>query len=232
MRTLNPKQVDFKFGEYISQGFELFKKDIGGFVLAGFFTMIMSIIPFCSFLAIGNFMKYCRKVNKGQQASASEIFNFDDFMAYFILNLMLIGFMFALMIPYFVIIFMSKSMESGGGAGIMSMILFLLMFAAIFALYYFMIKGFYIVPLISLENKKDLKENWNISKIMTANNLLIIFLFALVASFIGQLGVILCGIGIFLTLPVTYTMYYMAYEDGLNQIKIDEIEEIGVAPVL
>ena len=226
MNTLNPKQIDFKFGDYISQGFELYKKNIGGFVLAGFLTMIMSFIPFCSFLAIGNFMKYCRKVSKGQQASASDIFNFDDFMEYFKLNLILIGFAIAFMMPYFLLVYIATTMGSDG-AGFMSVIIFLFVFIGIIVMYYYVLKGFYIVALISLANKKDLKENWNISKVMTNNNLIMIFLFALVASFIGQIGVILCGIGVFLTLPITYTIYYMAYEDGLNQIQTDEIEEIG-----
>lgn len=224
MNTLHPKQIDFKFGDYISQGFELFKKNIGNFVLAFLFCFIMSIIPFCSLLAVGNFMKYARKVNRGEPASPSEIFNFDEFMAYFTLNLIFLGFMFALMIPYFLLIFMAASM---GGSAIISIILFLFIFAAIIAMYYFILKGFYVIALISLEGKKDLKECWNISKMMTVNNLLMIFLFAMVVSFIGYIGIILCGVGIFLTAPIVYTCYYVAYEDGLNQIKNSEIDEIG-----
>ncbi len=62
---------------------------------------------------------------------------------------------------------------------------------------------------------------------MSKGNLLMIFLFSLVISFIGQIGIILCGIGIFLTIPITYICTYIAYEDALNQIKKDEIAEIG-----
>ena len=34
MSTFTPKPVEFKFGEYFNKGFELFKKDMGTFILA------------------------------------------------------------------------------------------------------------------------------------------------------------------------------------------------------
>ena len=51
MSTFTPKPVEFKFGEYFNKGFELFKKDMGTFILAFIFVLIMSLIPFCGFLA-------------------------------------------------------------------------------------------------------------------------------------------------------------------------------------
>ncbi len=226
MNNYLTKQIDFKFGDYISQGFELFKKNIGNFVLAFIFTFIMSIIPLCGLLGMGNFYKYCRKVNNGEPATPSDIFNFDDFKPYLILNLIIIGFVIAFMIPYSIMIGMATQI-GGESSPILGGLLSLLIFALVVVMYYFMLKGFYIPALISLEGKKDLKEAWNISKAMTKNNLLMIFLFALVVSFIGQIGIILCGIGILLTIPITYACNYMAFEDGLNQIKKDEIDEIG-----
>ena len=53
MSTFTPKPVEFKFGEYFNKGFELFKKDMGTFILAFIFVLIMSLIPFCGFLGIG-----------------------------------------------------------------------------------------------------------------------------------------------------------------------------------
>lgn len=227
MNNYQMKQIDFKFGDYISQGFELFKKDIGGFVLASLFTMIMSFIPLCSFLAIGNFYKYCRKKNRGQEASPSDIFNFDDFSPYLMLNLFVFGFAFAMMIPYFLLIAMAASLSDGGGSPLIAVIMMIYVFAMIIVMYYFILKAFYITALISLEGERDWKQAWNNSKVMTKGNLLMILLFSFVISFIGQLGVIACGIGIFLTIPLTYICNYMASEDGLNQIKNDEISEIG-----
>ena len=49
MSTFTPKPVEFKFGEYFNKGFELFKKDMGTFILAFIFAGILSIIPFFIF---------------------------------------------------------------------------------------------------------------------------------------------------------------------------------------
>ena len=62
---------------------------------------------------------------------------------------------------------------------------------------------------------------------MTKGNLLSIFLFSLVVSLLSQIGVLACGIGIFLTMPFMYTANYFAYEDAIHQIEHDEITEIG-----
>ena len=218
MSTLTPKPVDFKFSEYLNKGFELFKKDMGTFIVAFLFAMIFSIIPIFSFLAAGNFIKLARKINQGEQVSATEIFNFDDFMVYFKLFLILLAAILVIQLPIFFL--MPKPDESGMAtsadfpAGFM-----IFFFAFIVVLYYFLLKAYYIIPLISLENVKSLKEAWSISSVMTSGNLLVILGFALVVGIIGELGVLACFVGLFFTLPLTYVLQYVSYEDGINQIK-------------
>ena len=56
------RPVHFKFGEYLSEGFSLYTKNFGKVLLAFFFLLIMSIIPFCSYLAIGNFLRFMRRL--------------------------------------------------------------------------------------------------------------------------------------------------------------------------
>ena len=227
MKNYTLKPIEFKFGDYLSEGFELFKKDIGGFVLAFFFSMIMSLIPFCGYLALGNFYKYCRKVKNGEQASASDIFNFDNFQPYFIIQLILMGAFLLVILPLSLL--GGYLGDSGGSnrAALIGGIFTPLIIGFIVVILIITLKGFYVPALISLEGEKDWKTAWNISKVMSKGNLLMIFLFSLVISFIGQIGIILCGIGIFLTIPITYICTYIAYEDALNQIKKDEIAEIG-----
>ena len=96
------------------------------------------------------------------------------------------------------------------------------------AIYYFVLKGFYIIPLISLKGISEIKQAWNISKIMSKGNLLSIFLFSLVVSILAQIGIVACGIGLFITIPFLYTAKYFAYEDAMQQIEYDEITEIGI----
>ncbi|WP_292009847.1 hypothetical protein [Chryseobacterium sp.] len=227
------KPVEFKFNDYLSKGLELIKKDFGNFILAYFFCMIMAIIPLCGLLAMGNFYKYCKKLDRGEMVGAGEIFNFDDFMPYFILQLIIIGGFFALYIPFFIFIPMAGLLGGIGGgneASSVFMVLFMFLYLAafIFAIFYFALKGFYIPGLISLNKTTDIKTAWNMSKVMTKNNLLLIFLFAIVVCFLAQLGVLACGIGLLVTMPYYYTTHYFAFEDAIQQIGYDEIKEIGL----
>ncbi|KIA89291.1 hypothetical protein [Kaistella jeonii] len=222
---LNLKPIDFKFSQYLSQGFEILKKDFGKFFVGFLFTIIMSIIPFCGLMALGNFYKFSRKVFKGEPAEASEIFNFDDFMPYFILQLIIIGAILVLEIPIIIVsVFGSQLGDSFSSLGFLIPIY---MIGLLVFLFYFLIKGFYIPALISVARVKDLKTAWNMSKEMTTGIGWNILLFVIVVSFLSQLGIILCGIGIFLTLPYNYVTQFLAYEDAINQITYDEIKEIG-----
>lgn len=55
--NLSPKPVNFKMSQYLSEGLELLKKDFVNIALATFLCLIMSIIPFCGFLAMGELVQ-------------------------------------------------------------------------------------------------------------------------------------------------------------------------------
>ncbi|PIE49958.1 MAG: hypothetical protein CSA38_05675 [Flavobacteriales bacterium] len=231
------KPINFKLGEYISLGFEDFKNDIGDYLIAFLLTMIMSIIPFCSLLAVGNFYKFCRDKRAGKNPETTQIFNFDDFVPYLIFQLILFGIIIILLTPIFlwalfsgIGAFLGQEAGEGGTAVFvgLSMITFLLLLLLIFVvLFYLAVKSFYMIGLISLEGIKDLGTAWKMSKKMTKTNFLNIFLFSIIVGIIAQLGLFLFGIGIFLTIPISYIIHYHAFEDGIQQIKEDEMVEIG-----
>lgn len=228
--NLKPKAIHFKFGDYISQGFEFFKKEFGNIFVGFLITCLMSIIPFCGLLAMGNYYKYLRKLHKNQPTSSSEIFDFKDFMPYFILQLIFIGAFFVLYIP--MLIFggiMGAATGSGEEPNPAAMFfVFPYIFVMIFAIYYFALKAYYIIPLISFKGITDIKTAWKISTVMTKGNLLAILVFYIAVSFLAQLGIFACGIGLFLTMPFAYVCNFFAYEDAIQQVEYDEITEIGV----
>ncbi len=227
--NLKPKPINFKFGEYINKGLELLKKDFGNVFIAFLLCMVMSIIPFCGLLGMGNMYKYLQKLNRNQPANAGDIFDFKDFMPYFILQLIVFGGFFMIYIPFVIVLVITGAYsDSGNGAGPLAM-MFLIPYVIlmIVAVYYFVLKAFYMIPLISLKGIKDIKTAWKISKIMTSGNLIAIILFSFVIGILAQIGIIACGIGLFLTIPFVYTANYFAYEDALQQIEFDEITEIG-----
>ena len=228
--NLTPKPINFKFGEYINKGFELLKKDFGGVFVGFLVTFLMSIIPFCGLLAMGNFYQYLRKLNKNQNPSAGEIFDFKDFMSYFTLQLIIIGGVIVLYIPFIIFGGLAGATADANGevSPFFAILMFPYMFVMLFAIYYFLLKGFYILPLISFKGITDIKTAWNISKVMSKGNLLNIFMFSFVIGILSQIGIIACGIGLLLTLPFMHTANYFAYEDAIQQIEYDEITEIGI----
>ncbi|MBW3520664.1 MULTISPECIES: hypothetical protein [unclassified Chryseobacterium] len=228
--NLTPKPINFKFGEYINKGFELLKKDFGGVFVGFLVTFLMSFIPLCGALAMGNFYKYLRKLKNNQNPSAGEIFDFKDFMPYLILQLIIIGGMMVLYIPMIFIMILGGAASYGSDEpSVMGpLLMFPYMFLMFAAILYFALKGFYIPVLISFKGITDIKTAWNISKIMTKGNLLNIFLFSLVLTILSQIGILACGIGVLLTLPFAYAANYFAFEDAIQQIEYDEITEIGI----
>ncbi|OBW41358.1 hypothetical protein AB670_02335 [Chryseobacterium sp. MOF25P] len=228
--NLSPKPINFKFGEYINKGFELLKKDFGGVFVGFLVCLIMTIIPLFGVLAVGNYYKYLRKLSKNQPASAGEIFDFKDFMPYLILQLIIIGGMMVLYIPMIFIMILGGAASYGSDEpSVMGpLLMFPYMFLMFAAILYFALKGFYIPALISFKGITDIKTAWNISKVMTKGNLINIFLFSFVIGILSQLGILACGIGLFLTLPFMYAANYFAFEDAIQQIEYDEITEIGI----
>jgi uncharacterized membrane protein len=226
MMKINAKPVNFKMGEYISNGYEFLKSNFGSLFGAFLLTMLMSIIPFCGLLAVGNFYKYCRDLKAGKNVSAGDIFNFDDFMPYFILQLIILGGVIAIYIPLMIIMLISGGF-SEDPSPIASVIMVPYIIAVYIGVLVVVLKGFYIPALISLGGVKDIKTAWKMSLPMTKGNLLTIFLYSLVIGFLGQLGIIACVIGLIFTLPLVYTSHYFAYEDAMQQVTHDEIQEIG-----
>ncbi|KQS89937.1 hypothetical protein [Chryseobacterium sp. Leaf394] len=226
--NLTPKPINFKLGDYLNKGFELLKNNFGNIFTAFLCCFVMAIIPFCGMLGAGNFYLYLRKINKGQQASAGEIFNFDRFMPYFMLQLIIIGGIIAMYVPVFLLGLLAGVMNGGEPSAWFSIVMIPYMIAIYVAIFYFVLKGFYIPALIAFKNITEIKTAWNISKVMTKNNLLNIFLFSIVVSLLAQVGIIACVIGVFVTAPFAYTANYFAYEDAIQQIEVDEISEIGI----
>lgn len=220
VKNINLTPIDFKFGAYLSQGFELYKKHFGDFLLAFFFCLILSLIPFCSFLAVGNFTRFCRKKNNNEACEPSEIFNFDDFLPYLIIQAILLGIVFVTIIPLsFAVSFMSMVHTTENAVPVFTGFFILFMMFMVVVLYIVSAMAFYMPAFISLENKKDLKEIWVLSKAMSKGNILIIIAFLVVVSLLSQVGIVLCIIGIFVSMPLYYICQYVAFEDGLNQIK-------------
>ncbi len=225
MVKINAKPVNFKLGNYISDGYEFYKANFGNLLGAFLLAMVMSIIPFCGLLAVGNFYKYCRDLRAGRQVSAGDIFNFDNFTPYLMIQLILFA---GLMVVYIPMIIMLVAMGEQHSSAQPPAIFFIYLFIVYIGVLFVVMKGFYMPALISLAGITEIKQAWKISSVMSKGNLWSIFLYSLAVAFLSQLGVIACFIGLIFTIPFAYASHYFAYEDALKQITYDEIQEIGI----
>lgn len=216
---LTNRGYDFNIGKYISEGFDIFKKDIGGFIVATLLAVVMSFIPFCGLLAIGNFYKICKKVDEGQSVQAGDIFDFTDFWMYFKLFLLILLVVFILMIPIqatlIPIILAAKNGDELnpaiflGGMGIWFFLYLIFLLA-------FSVSMYFIQPLISLHKIQSVRQAFSLSWKIAKKNFLMIFLFTIVVGLISELGLLACGIGILFTIPIGICIKYASYKDVLE----------------
>ncbi|WP_415324498.1 hypothetical protein [Chryseobacterium sp. MMS23-Vi53] len=214
------KGYDFKIGKYISDGFELFKKDIGGFILATLLAIVMSIIPFCGIVAMGNFLKICKKVDQGQKVDAGDIFDFTDFWVYFKFLLLVLAIVFVLMIPLQISLMpiFIAAQEDGehvnpavlfGGLGIWFFLYIIFLFALSVSFYF-------VQPLISLHRIQSVRQAYSLSWKIAKKNFFMIFLFIIVVGIIAEIGFLACGIGLIFTIPLGICIKYVSFKDVLE----------------
>lgn len=214
------KGYNFNIGKYIAEGYDLFKKDVGGFILATLLTFIMSIIPFCGILAIGNFYKICRKVDQGGKVEAGDIFDFTDFVVYLKLLVLVFIVVIIMMIPVQITLIPFFIAASEEGEQINAAVLFsgmwIWFFLYILVMIAFSVSLFFVQPLISLYRVQSVRQAYSLSWKLVKKNFLLIFLFTIIVSIISQLGALACGIGLFFTIPIGICIRYAAYKDVLE----------------
>lgn len=225
LEVLNVKEYDFNIGKYLSQGTELFKKDIGGFIVATLLLFVMSFIPFCGILGLGNFYKICKKVDEGQQVSAGDIFDFTDFVVYLKLFLLIFAICIVVMIPiqltlipFLAVAGVDGENVSDTGAALFAGGMGLWMMLTIIVLVALSISMYFVQPLISLYRITSVREAFGLSWKIAKKNFFMIFLFSIIVGIISQLGMIVCGVGILLTIPLGICMKYAAYKDVLESL--------------
>lgn len=218
---------DFNFGSYLSKGFDLFKKDIGGFILAFVGLIIMSVIPLCQYIGLGNFYKVCEKIDKGEKTSFSDMFNFDKAGTYIILYLVILGCILLFFLPFILVLFTQMPKMENDPSQTLPISFFLAYAVTILGILLFSVAIFFTSPIIAFSNEtsigKIISYSWNLAK----KNFFMIILFIFVAGLIGSLGVILCYIGLIATMPIVYCMYYECYKDVLFINDDNEINQIS-----
>ncbi len=221
---------DFRFGEYISQGFNIFGKYVGGFI--GFIiiyiviTSFLGVIPLLGQLIsmvvapplIMGIYIVAHKIQNEEKPEFGDFFKgFDHFGQLVMTNLVMYLLILLACIPFMAAVFSSGIMQAvmsedpaeildaSSNFPVWSVVLLLPVFYLTFAYAWSnMFVVFFNVDFwTALEaSRKVVTKKW-----------LIIFLFLVVTTFIAMLGVVGFVIGIIVTVPVAMIAIYVAFAD-------------------
>jgi len=175
---------EFRLGDYINFAFQVLQKDPLKFFGYGFIASVIASIPFLAFPAYAGFFLVADKIKKG------ESYTFDDFFGGFREKIgpLILG-------------------------SIVSVLLIMCgMFLCILPGIYLAVAYAFTIPFI-LFYTGDFWQAMELSRKVITKNWFPFLALVLVAGFLSGLGVILCFIGVFLTLPIYYLSMYAAYED-------------------
>lgn len=227
---------DFKFGDYISESFNILGKYIGGyagFVLIYFFmSSMVNAIPIIGPLAnivlgptllAGTYL-VAYKIQKGTQPEFGDFFEgFKRFGEIAVPSILTFLIYIASFIPFGIALalglgifdtgfnfenFILSSFDDDFNFPFWTLLLLLpIIYLTIAYAYTILFVWFY---------KAEAWEAMEASRKVVTKNWFIIFIFAIVVGIIAMLGIIGFGIGIILTLPIAYIAIYVSFADITN----------------
>jgi hypothetical protein len=245
---------DFKFGDYISRGFDILQKNFGGFILFSILSvLIMGVVIFIPFLGMmavflllgpalmAGIYIVAHKLRRGEPAEFGDFFKGFDFAGQLIL-VSLVSFLIGqiLSIPYYFANaelyswYMEIIQEMMSGSGNIADI-------AEYGeppqpsawTYLLMIPSIYIsvaynwAILFVVFYRMKFWDALEASRKVITKNWFMVFLFLIVAGLIMIAGAFLFCIGIFVTFPAYLCMNYAAFED-VTQLNADPGEDENI----
>lgn len=228
---------EFRFGDYISKGFDLVNKNLGGFIGYGLvyllISLVVAMIPVLGQIAgliigpalLAGFYHVANQVDRGEQTVFGDFFKGFDKLGNLFLTSLLTGLIVVVAaIPGLIVLFtsglsltsfMTDEPEINMSMIIVGVLLMLipLMYLAVSYLFAPMLVWFYdLKPWDAMETSRKLVgKNWGI-----------IFGFALVMGIIASLGVVLLGVGLLYTMPAYICANYAAFADITRLNEDDE----------
>jgi hypothetical protein len=223
LNTVLDQGYDFRFGDYISRGIDLLKKDIWSFV--GFtavyllIAVVSSSIPVVGSLAFSlllspaftvGYYLFAHRLDKGERPEFGQFFKgFDYFAPLALVAVVSMGAMLVCMAPLIGVwwrLLMGDltAMDDFQFSIWMIIGIIPLMYLSVSWMWANMFIVFYDMPFWdAMEmSRKVISKNW-----------LMVFAFIIVLSIIGSLGVIGFCVGLLFTFPLIYTSMYAAFAD-------------------
>ncbi|MXV37318.1 hypothetical protein GO491_01310 [Flavobacteriaceae bacterium Ap0902] len=217
---------NFDIGNYISTGWEIFKKEWVTFSLYGLIMLVIVMTGigalFTGALIIGFFIG-ADKVVKGEKLSLNDMFggfnkNLGSLIVLMLIPIVIMGAIYSL---FFGVLIGTSSFAPNDDAAAMAamgsmLIIYLLMFVIGMALSLAMFFAPYLVYFGDYAVIDAIKTSWKLSM----KNVLMILLFTILIGFITQVGIFVCLIGIVVSMAFAYVCYYPLMKDVLFDQKI------------
>ena len=234
---------DFKFGDYISQGFEILQKELGLFIL---FTLVFFAISFASqlipvigplansfiiqpALVVGFFIA-AHHLNKGERIEFGVFFKGFDFLGNLALVVLIMSLIMVVCFLPFIIpaigsgivqFFMDSINDPIGMQGELPPFTGAMVggFIISFILMVYFVISYSWAPMFVVFYKMSFWDAMESSRKLISKQWLFVFLFFFVVMIITMMGMLLLCVGLLATIPAAYCMQYAAFADvtKLNQ---------------
>ncbi len=233
----------FRFGDYISKGFELFQKNAGGFIgfsfVAGLIIVVVSLIPILGSIASSFFLTpalmvgaylVAHQLNKGEHTEFGDFFKGFEFVgplagATLIMTLIILASLIPMFVAWGMSGFFSWFIEAQAdplGVGDPPSFPAWSLLFIIPAVYLGVAYGW--ATMFIAFYRMKVWEALEMSRKMISQQWFIIFLYTLVLGLLAMAGIILLFIGIFVTYPIVLCSQYAAFADVTRLMEESETD--------
>lgn len=218
---------ELKLGDLLSDAFEIYKTDIGQWLLASLVFAVMLVISyFLCFvpalfvgppLVAGMFLISLNHI-RHKRVEVGDLFKgFEYFGPALVTGLAVAGISLLCYLPAIIFQLIGAAIiESSYRSGVhtigmvFSGLAVLLYLAGMIPIFYFLTRFIFIFPLI-VDKNLGFQEAYRMSKEKVQEGFWNALLIYIVSGVIGSIGAIICGIGYLLTLPMMFLMLALAY---------------------
>lgn len=231
------QKFNFKIGDYLNDAFKIYGQHWQQFSLFALVSMLITIVS--AITIIGPYLlmypiqmgygHVVDKIEKGESFEFNDFFigfnKWTRFITFFIVMLIL-GL--ALFIPVFLMMGgIGAFVHHNEAAAPVLGLSFFIIFPLIFVVAIILSVVTFLVPYIIYHGNYGARESINISIAIVKKNFLYLLLFVLLFSIISQIGVYLCFVGVFASIPIGYIMAHLMVKDLLLNDGQNEIDTIG-----
>jgi hypothetical protein len=230
---------EVKIGDYISRGFEIFQKNMGGYIgftlLYFVIAIVLAFIPFGSFIVgpmiLFGFHLVSNHISQKQSIPDFGMFfkGFDYAGKIIVITLITTLAVLAFLIPLIIAI-VSSIISNAGSSPSAEEVLRIIVSGPLPFLIIAILGMIYISTcwcfstLIAVFHNKEAWASMEISRKLINKNWFMVFLLLIVIGFIAMSGIFLLGLGLIFTIPLAQCCIYAAFEDIAGLPTDDDID--------